>query len=98
MNEQLINTTTSGVQYQQTHILLEDGHLIAWVSNDHNAIYGQQFDTSFAKKGGELLLVQGEPSIASPRNPQLFNISTIIKTGRQIKSNIISLKANQHNK
>ena len=76
MNEQLINTTTSGTQYQQTHVLLDNGHLIAWVSTDHNAIYGQQFDDAFQKKGEEILLLQGEASISAPRSPQLFNTSS----------------------
>ncbi len=76
MNEQLVNTTTAGTQYLQTHILLEDGHLIAWVSRDHDAIYGQRFDTSFQKKGEEILLFQGDPNISTPDDPQLFSTSS----------------------
>lgn len=68
MEEILVNTNISGAQMMQQHIEIEDGHIICWVSREHNNISGQKFNFDLNKIGEEFILTE----LSVPNYPNLF--------------------------
>ena len=56
-----INTITDGSQYNETYCEIDDGHIIAWKSN--NTIIMQKLNSNFNKEGDEIdVCISGSPN------------------------------------
>lgn len=72
-SELRINTTTDGAQHRQTHVEVDGGHVVCWVSNDHRCICAQKLDDAMNVVGGELVLVDASSTV--PSDPDMFRTS-----------------------